>query len=254
MKNTRFIFPNAITLINLILGCSAITVVLMGNNEYNAAWLIILAAICDLLDGWVARVLNAKSDFGVQLDSLADMVSFGVAPSIILFKWFVLVLTNSSEFSTFELISANNGQKIILVCSFLFAAAAAVRLARFNITPAQGKLFNGLTTTASALIISSLWLIFSLDTALSEILRPVLLNIFFVFILLIILIVLMLSNLKMLSLKFKGFAFKENFWQYFILIGGALLIAIFRIEGIFLSLMYYLILSLIIALVRTKES
>jgi CDP-diacylglycerol---serine O-phosphatidyltransferase len=254
MKNTRYIFPNAITLINLILGCSAITVTLMGSNEYNAAWLILLAAICDLFDGWVARLLDAKSELGVQLDSLADMVSFGVAPSIILFKWFVLVLTNSSEFSTFELMSASFGQKIVLLCSFLFAVAAAIRLARFNITPASGQLFNGLTTTASALIISSLWLMISLDSSLSEMLRPVLLNIYFVFALLITLIILMVSNLKMLSLKFNGLKFKENLWQYVLLAGGALSIVIFKIEGIFLSLLFYIVLSLINNLFRIKEA
>jgi CDP-diacylglycerol--serine O-phosphatidyltransferase len=253
MKYNRSIFPNAITLINLLLGCSAITVAFVG-NEYNAAWLIMLAAVCDLFDGWIARALNARTELGVQLDSLADMVSFGVAPSIILFKWLILVLTNSSEFSTFELISSSLGQKIVLLCSFLFAAAAAVRLARFNIRPSLGQLFNGLTTTAAALIISSLWLIFSLDSDFSEILRPLLLNIYFVLALIIVLVLLMLSDLKMLSLKFKGVSLKENLWQYILLIGSALFIAIFRIEGIFLSLVFYIVLSMISAYARPKET
>jgi CDP-diacylglycerol---serine O-phosphatidyltransferase len=249
MKNIRYIFPNAITLINLALGCAAITVALLGTNEYNAAWLIMMAAVFDLLDGWVARLLNARSEFGVQLDSLADMVSFGVAPSIILFKWYVLVLTNNSEFSTFELASSGFGEKILLLSSFLLAIAAAIRLARFNILPTKGQTFNGLATTASALIISSLWLI--IDSPESEIIRPVLLNVYFVIALLVILVFLMLSNIEMLSLKFKGASFKQNLWQYILIGVSVLLITFFRIEGIFFSLMFYLILSMGIA--TTKQ-
>jgi len=248
MKNLKYIFPNLITLSNLTLGCGAITVALIGANEYNAAWLLMFAAVLDLFDGWVARLLNARSEFGVQLDSLADMVSFGVAPSIIFFKWFILVLTNSSEFSTFELISATANEKIFLAISFLFAIGAAVRLARFNISPSTGQIFNGLTTTAAAMIVSSIWII--IDSPNSEFIRPVLLNKYFVVILLITLVILMVSNLKMLSLKFKGSSFKKNIWQYIIIGMTAVLLIIFRTEGIFLSLLSYLILSIALSFFR----
>jgi CDP-diacylglycerol---serine O-phosphatidyltransferase len=248
MKNIKFIFPNAITLINLALGCAAITVVLIGSNEYMAAWLIILAAVCDLFDGWVARLLDARSEFGVQLDSLADMVSFGVAPSIIFFKWFILILTNLSRFSTFELASSTFFEKLLLFSAFMFALAAAVRLARFNISPSEGQLFKGLTTTAAALIVSSLWII--IDSPESQIVRPILLNMYFVISVLIILIVLMLSNVKMLSLKFKGASFDNNTWQYVLLGTSALLIIVFKLEGIFFALLFYLILSLVLSMIR----
>jgi CDP-diacylglycerol---serine O-phosphatidyltransferase len=245
MKNIRYIFPNAITLLNLSLGCAAITVTLIGSNEYMAAWLIILAAVFDLFDGWVARLLDARSEFGVQLDSLADMVSFGVAPSIIFFKWIILVLTNQSRFSTFELSSSTLPEKILLLSAFLFALAAAVRLARFNISPSTGQLFKGLTTTASALIVSSLWII--IDSPESEIIRPLLLNWYFVFGLLILLVFLMLSNIPMLSLKFKGASFGNNKWQYILIFAAAIFLIIFRLEGIFFSLAFYLLLSFVLA-------
>jgi CDP-diacylglycerol---serine O-phosphatidyltransferase len=245
MKNIRYIFPNSITLINLALGCAAITVALIGSNEYMAAWLIMLAAVFDLFDGWVARLLDARSEFGVQLDSLADMVSFGVAPSIIFFKWYILVLTNTSRFSTFELTSSSIIEKVLLLSAFLFAAAAAIRLARFNIAPSTGQLFKGLTTTASALIVSSLWII--IDSPESEFIRPILLNIYFVITLLCLLVFLMLSNIHMLSLKFKGVSFGANKWQYIILGVSAILLIVFKLEGIFFSLLFYLLLSFILA-------
>jgi CDP-diacylglycerol---serine O-phosphatidyltransferase len=243
MKNIRFIFPNALTLINLIFGCAAITVALIGENEYNAAWLIIIAAVFDVFDGFFAKLMNAKSDFGAQLDSLADMVSFGVAPSIVLYRWLLLVLTKRSIFSTFELTTANFAQNAILICSFFFAVAVAIRLARFNITPAQGKKFKGLPCTSAALIIASIWLI--LGSTENKNVLSVLLNIYVVFIFIAGLSYLMLSNLKMLSLKFDGAAIKKNMLQYVILAISALMILLFGIEGIFLSLMFYLVLSLI---------
>jgi CDP-diacylglycerol--serine O-phosphatidyltransferase len=252
MKNIKFVFPNTLTLINLVLGCAAITVTLVGENEYNAAWIIIIAAIFDVFDGFVAKALNARSDFGIQLDSLADMVSFGVAPSIIFYKWFLLVLTKLSPFSTFELISANFAQYLILSCSFLFAVAAAIRLARFNISPADKKIFKGLPSTSAALIVASIWLI--LKNCEPGLIQSTILNIYFVFPLLAILIFLMLSNLKMLSVKFNGLSFEKNLMQYIIIVASVILMLIFKTEGIFLSLMFYLLLSLIINFARKAEA
>jgi CDP-diacylglycerol---serine O-phosphatidyltransferase len=243
MKNTRFILPNTLTLINLIFGCAAITVALIGENEYNAAWLIIIAAVFDVFDGFFAKLLDARSEFGVQLDSLADMVSFGVAPSIILYRWLLLVLTKRSIFSTFELTSADFTQNIILFCSFIFAVAVAIRLARFNITASGNKIFSGLPCTSAALIVASIWLI--LGSTESELIRGTILNIYVVLITIALLVYLMLSNLKMLSLKFDGASIKNNVIQYILIIVSVLLIFIFKIEGIFLSLMFYLLFSII---------
>jgi CDP-diacylglycerol---serine O-phosphatidyltransferase len=243
MKNLRFILPNSLTLINLIFGCAAITVALIGENEYNAAWLILIAAVFDVFDGFFAKLLDARSEFGVQLDSLADMVSFGVAPSIVLYRWLLLVLTKRSIFSTFELTTANFAQNVILFCSFFFAVAVAIRLARFNITPSKGKNFKGLPCTSAALIIASIWLI--LGSTESEFIRAIILNIYFVLLFIAVLIYLMLSKLKMLSLKFEGSGLKSNISQYIIIGISALMILVFRIEGIFLSLLFYLLLSVI---------
>jgi CDP-diacylglycerol--serine O-phosphatidyltransferase len=241
MKNFKYFIPNALTLINLLLGCIAIIIVFKGQNQYHAAWFILVAAVMDFLDGVVAKALDAKSEFGAQLDSLADMVSFGVAPAIIIFNWIDMVLTKLSERSTYEWISANFIQNIVLLCSLIFAAGAAIRLARFNITHRGQNYFRGLPTPAAALVIASIWLIINSET---KWIYTLIWNIYFVFVVLIVLVVLMVSNLKMISLKFDGFNLKNNLYRYIILTFGIILFALFGIEGILYSMVLYLILSL----------
>ncbi len=250
MKNSRYIVPNALTLVNLFLGSFAIIIAFKGQNEYNAAWLIMLAAFFDLLDGWAARLLNARSEFGKQLDSLADMVSFGIAPAILLFNWLYMALTKLSELSTFEMISASLGQNIVLLCSLLYALAAAIRLARFNISEDSGRAFKGLPTPAAALIISAIWLLINSE---SELIQPVILNIYFVLSFIVVIIFLMLSNIRMLSLKFDGGSLSKNIFQYLILAAALILIVFFRIEGILFALIFYLIVSFITSAISSKR-
>ncbi len=241
MKNFKYFFPNALTIINLLLGCVAIIIVFRGQNEYHAAWFIFMAAIIDFFDGFVARALNAKSEFGVQLDSLADMVSFGVAPSIMIFNWLNMVLTKLSKHSTYDWISANFIQNLILLSSLLFAVGAAIRLARFNISKSDKNYFQGLSTTAAAIIIASFWLIINSETRW---ISSLIWNIYFVFAILIILVALMISRIKMISLKFKDFGLKNNLYRYIIILAGILLFIIFGLEGILYSMLLYLVLSL----------
>ena len=251
MKNIRYLFPNTLTIINLLCGCAAIITVFIGKNEYLAGWLIFLAALFDFLDGFVAKLLNSKSDFGVQLDSLADIVSFGVAPSIILFKWIILVLTKNSDQSTFEITTTSFVQDILLFTSMLFVIGAALRLARFNVRDADKAEFHGLPTPAAAMIVASIWLL--LDSTRSETIWPLILNIYVVLILIIILFVLMISSIPMLSLKFDGYGLRKNLMQYLLLFVGLILILIFRVEGILFTLSFYLLFSLVIALINSVQ-
>jgi len=252
MKSIKYFFPNGLTLINLFLGFAAIITAFRGNNEYIAGWLIILAALFDLLDGFVARALNAKSEFGIQLDSLADVVSFGVAPSVILFNWIILVLTKLSDQSTFEMVSATLSQDILLFSSILFVAGAAIRLARFNASDAGKNGFRGLPTPAAAMVVASIWLI--LGSTESEAVRALVLNLYFVLALILILSFLMVSTIPMISLKFNGYSVNENFIQYTLIAAALILIVIFRVEGILFSLLLYLILSLINGFIKPARS
>ncbi len=252
MKNIRYIFPNTLTIINLLLGCAAIITVFKGQNEYNAGWLIFLAALFDFLDGFVARALNAKSDFGIQLDSLADVVSFGVAPTVILFNWIILVLTKQSDQSTFEVISSRFDQDLLLFCSMFFIIAAAIRLARYNVADTGKSVFRGLPTPAAAMVVASIWLI--LGSTESEAIRAIILNIYFVLTVIIILAIWMVSTFRMLSLKFDGYGIKKNLIQYILIIAGVALLIVFKIEGILLTILLYLLLSLITGFTKAAKA
>jgi CDP-diacylglycerol--serine O-phosphatidyltransferase len=243
MKNVKYIFPNLITLFNLISGCLAIIIVFIGENEYHAAWFIFIAAVFDFFDGFVARALNAKSDFGAQLDSLADIVSFGVAPGIILVKWLILILTNISVGSNFEINSASSWQLLVLFTSMLYVVGGAIRLARFNISPKDKPEFRGLPIPAAALMVASLWLLFATNHSPSV--QRLLLNIYVVLALIIVLTMLMVSNIPMLSLKFRGYQFVDNFYQYLILVLGGCFLILFGIKGVFLGLAAYILISLV---------
>lgn len=243
MKNVKLFVPNALTLLNLLTGCIAIIIAFKGKNEFNAAWLILLASVFDFLDGLAARALDAKSEFGKQLDSLADIVSFGVAPSIILFNWLHLVLVESSVDSTFELISADFSQLMILMGSLLFVLAGAIRLARFNISQTRSDIFRGLPIPAAALIIAAIWLV--LGSTEIKAVRDLILNFYFVFGVLVVLMFLMLSNIKMLSMKFKGISITRNILQYILVLASILLIIQFKVPGLLFSFVFYIVLSLV---------
>lgn len=250
MKNFKYFIPNTLTILNLLLGCIAIIIAFKGQNEYHASWFILMAAIMDFLDGMVAKALNAKSDFGAQLDSLADIVSFGVAPSILIFNWLNMVLTKLSEQSTYEWVSANFIQNLIILCSLLFAVGAAIRLARFNISVSDKNYFNGLPTPAAALVIASIWLIINTETTIW--ISKLIWNIYFVFFVLILLVFLMVSKIRMISLKFDGFGLKTNAYRYIILIVGVILFIFFGLEGILYTMVLYLLLSLSMQLIKTS--
>jgi CDP-diacylglycerol--serine O-phosphatidyltransferase len=252
MKNIRYFFPNALTVINLLCGCAAIIIIFRGANEYYAGWLIFLAALFDFLDGFTAKVLKAKSEFGIQLDSLADMVSFGVAPSIILFNWIILILTKLSDQSTFEIVSASFTQDLLLFCSMFFVIGASMRLARFNISDTGQTHFRGLPTPAAAMVVASIWLI--LGHTENESIRSFILNIYFVLALIILLVGLMISTIRMISLKFDGIGIGKNIYQYLLLLCGIILIILFKVEGILFTLLFYLVLSLVTGLIKSSRT
>ena len=151
--------PNAITLLNLL--CGAAVLVFASSGQWVwACGFIFLAAVFDFLDGLVARLLGVHSSIGVQLDSLADMVSFGLAPAFLIFCH-VLVLHTS-----FEVEEGLNGLSffiwIELALPFLIAVFAAIRLARFNIDSRQKEAFTGLPTPALALLFAATLMLYHL--------------------------------------------------------------------------------------------
>ncbi len=201
--------PNIFTLFNLFFGCLAILCALQNGivirDTFEGAQLVDVserfwmssvfigcAAVVDFLDGFVARWLKATSDLGKQLDSLADVVSFGVAPSMIIYQFLRL------SFATQE--DGLNISIIFLTPAFFFAMAAAYRLGKFNIDPEQSYHFKGLPTPAAGLFIAGLPLIYWHAT--QSYVYAILLNKWFLYSIILLMCYLMVSNIPLLALKF----------------------------------------------------
>lgn len=218
--------PNFITLLNLTAGVAGIIFILNGKIE-AAIYMVFLAGVLDFLDGLAARVLNAYSDMGKSLDSLADIVSFGVLPGIIIY----LVLVNN-PFPGFL------GDVVPFVSVFI-PAFAAVRLAIFNNDPDQKSSFRGLPTPANAfMVVSAAWYY-------SEIIPPELIHTSLLLIIVIAGCNLMVSGLRMFALKFGSGEKPFPVVSIIFLALSVLLILIFGIEGIFLVIVLYILLSLL---------
>lgn len=198
--------------------------VLEGNVLW-AAYLVILAALFDFLDGFLARAMNAYSELGKQLDSLADMVTFGVLPAFLVFKLIQL----GGDFSYLPFIA------------FLIAVQSALRLAKFNIDTRQSDRFIGLPTPANALFFSALpHLAISQSWAAKITASPmglIALTLLFSW--------LLTAEIPLLALKFKNFQLKENGLRYLTLVIAGISLILFGIGGIVFAILGYILLSLV---------
>lgn len=235
--------PNTITLLNLTCGLFSIVFALEnkdGNFSMAALW-IFLAAVFDYLDGTMARILEAYSELGKQLDSLADMVSFGVAPGIIMFR----ILSNPSLTGSNVLESLH----IVPYFALLIPICSALRLAKFNIDPRQEVNFIGLPTPINAIFFASIPLILSLQPNIFSLIR---LNFFLDFfsnprvltILVIFFSYLLISEFHLFSLKFKTWNFGENRVRFIFLAISAILLVLFSLSAIPMITLAYLVISL----------
>ncbi|MFM1914086.1 MAG: CDP-diacylglycerol--serine O-phosphatidyltransferase [Bacteroidota bacterium] len=210
--------PNLITLGNLIAGCFGIVFV----NEHNltmAAYMIGLSLVLDFFDGFVARALKVESPLGVQLDSLADLVSFGVLPSLILLE----LLVNSCDNSCYYGIGGFYKPYIV----FALVAASAYRLARFNITPSS-QTFQGVPTPANAMLIGSLPLIIAFQPEYSQYVLQF--NILIMYA--VIMSYLLIGEFEIMSFKFKTWNWKENQKRYLFLLFSIILLSILQFAAI----------------------
>jgi len=203
----------------------------------SIAWasaFLLLAAVVDFLDGFVARLFKATSEMGKQLDSLADVVSFGVAPGLILYQ--LLRISMAAEPMGLETSSS------WLLPAMFFPMAAAWRLARFNLDTTNKNYFEGVPTPAAGLLIASLPLLMLYNPYNIQL---ILTNKWTLYFFCIIMPWLMVSKLPLMNLKFKQFSFKENKPRYLLLIISAVLIIFLgwlSVIGIFIT---YILLSLV---------
>lgn len=245
--------PNLFTLLNLVFGCIAITFVLQNGiaiqyhadgsqlidipeKIWYASLFIFLAAVVDFFDGFLARLLQADSAMGKQLDSLADVVSFGVAPSMILYQFLRLAFAQDED--------GLNTSYWWLALAFIPAAAAAYRLAKFNLDTRQQYGFLGLPTPAFGLLVASFPLIYW--TTANPAVAGIFTNRIFLFAFIPLASWLMVSNLPMLALKFRNYTVKDNLPKLILaavavlaaLLAGWIAVPIVFVVYILLSLIY----------------
>lgn len=237
MKIKLFTIPNFITLANLLCGCCSIVASLVWSDLTLAFVLILAAAVCDFLDGATARLLKAYSEIGVQLDSLADMVSFGVAPSVAMYA---LASQSVSALALSEGVVA-----VLCFVPFVMAAFSALRLAKFNIDDTQHEEFCGLPTPANAILCSSL--------AMLAVRDGVTVAVEWIALVSVILAVLLVSPVRMFSFKFSSLAWRGNAVRY--LFAGFALVAILllRTYSIPLIIVTYIVVSTLLWIVRRTK-
>jgi CDP-diacylglycerol---serine O-phosphatidyltransferase len=224
--------PNFITCLNLFTGCVAIYIAFQGNLEF-AAYLVGLAAVFDFLDGMVARLLHAYSEIGKQLDSLADMVSFGVLPGIIMFQ---LMRKSAMADPNTSLLQA----EVFPFLAFIIIIFSALRLAKFNIDTRQTTLFIGLPTPANTLFIASLPLILATDQFN---LSQYFMNQYVLLGLTLFLSYLLVAEIPLFALKFKNLAWKDNATRFIFLLIAIPLLFLLKFAAIPMIIVLYVLLS-----------
>lgn len=221
--------PNSVTCLNLFSGCLGIVFAFQGNLIW-ASYAIVIAAVFDFFDGMLARLLKAYSDIGKELDSLADMVSFGVLPSVIIYQLFAL--SPQTDY----------GAKWLSFSAFIIAVFSALRLAKFNIDTRQSENFIGLPTPANALLIASFPLIIAeRNTYFADFI----LNQWFLAIFSFIMSMLLVAEVPLISLKFKSLKFQENLLRYILIISSVLLLLFLKFEAVPVIILIYFLISLI---------
>jgi CDP-diacylglycerol---serine O-phosphatidyltransferase len=230
--------PNFITSLNLATGSLAVIFAIDGHLVW-AGIFICLAAVFDFLDGFAARIFKAYSELGKQLDSLADLVSFGLAPAAILFTLL--------EFSLFEInqpiyeISTSWDQWLILFSALLMPVLGAVRLARFNVQQSDEPFFRGLPIPANGIFWASMGLMLEVPK------YPELFQLIFSTQNLLILGLftsgMMVISLPMFSLKIKNLNLKENWYRYIFLLVAIILIVTLNVYGLALTILVYIFLN-----------
>lgn len=242
--------PNLFTLLNLVFGCIAIIfilqtgetiVILEGGGEtqvrlpekiWQGSLFIFAAAVIDFLDGFLARLFKAHSAMGEQLDSLSDMVSFGVAPGMILYQLLRIGFAREQD--------ALDISFIALLPAFIFTCAVAWRLAKFNISTNQSDSFRGIPSPAAGLVVASLPLIIWYEYLG---LQTWLINQWLLYAVIIILSWLMVSNYRFMAMKFKDWSFANNKLKYILAILSVIAIITLQWLAVPVIFLLYVILS-----------
>ena len=233
--NIKKHIPNLITLLNLAAGLLAIIAIFKG--YYDEAFIFVcLGIFFDFWDGFAARVLKVSSPLGVQLDSLADMVSFGLVPGLVMLNAF-----------------ANNGNELFGITlpfelkyfGLFITLFSCLRLAIFNLDEEQTYYFKGLNTPSNTILIFGI--LYFLGESSNQFTSAFTFNFSneILFIFTILSSWLLISPIKMIAMKFKSKKLEDNYPKVFLVIGSLLIMAIFRLAGIPLVIIYYILISIL---------
>ena len=227
MKIRLFTIPNMLTLGNLLCGTSAVVVLLTQSDFVAAFWLMVASAIFDFFDGFAARLLKSTSAIGVQLDSLAEMVSFGVVPSVALWTLYATApeLTNMSECVV----------NVLQYATLIIVAFSALRLAKFNVDDSQHAEFCGLPTPANGL--------FCLSMAMLAVAGEFVLYKEIIILLAVVMAVLLVSPIRMFALKFAGFGWRGNELRYSFIVFAVAMIVLFTRFAVPAIILAYIVIS-----------
>ncbi len=238
--------PNLLTLLNLACGTAAIVLTLEGQWRW-AVYLILIASVLDFLDGFAARMLNAYSETGKQLDSLADMVTFGVLPAVFIYSIFKALFLNRAEgTNTFP----DSLQWVVLASVAIVPALSAIRLARYNANTGDGAFFHGLPTPAHALFWTGIfWQFMGSGTLFGT---P--LNLFFLCAIMLIMAFHMILPVPMYSLKFTHFRVRGNLIRYLLILLAVVILLLTGLPGLTLVILTYILLSLLNLLIGVRIS
>lgn len=225
--------PNTITLLNLVSGCLSITAAFDGRLELAGVF-IIVSGILDFFDGFTARLVGVYSELGKELDSLSDVVSFGVAPSVIMYQ----LLRQSLGLVPGEGIFDGH---LLLAIPFFMAAMSSLRLGIFNLDTRQTTSFIGLATPANAFFVSGL--AFGESSSWACIYCPVVGSPVALIILCVVLGLLLVSSIPMFSLKIKSLSPRVAYKQLLLIAGAVVLLIVFGKAALSLVMLWYILLS-----------
>ena len=236
--------PNIITSLNLLCGCVAIMFAVSG-DLVSASFFAFAGIFLDFFDGLAARVLDAQSQVGLQLDSLADVVTSGVLPGIVMVQLLSEALTGKSlDISAIFSDTANSTsiESYLPFIGLLIAVASGYRLAKFNVDTRQTTSFIGLPVPANTLLILSLPLILSFQA--SQQITEVILTPWFLIVITLVSCVLLNAEIPLFGLKFKTWNFKDNAVRYLFLISSILLLVVLKFIAIPIIIFLYILVSL----------
>jgi CDP-diacylglycerol---serine O-phosphatidyltransferase len=251
MKIRLFTVANVLTLLNAFCGCCAIAMAMSG-YYMEASYFIFASLFADFLDGFAARAMNESGPLGKQLDSLADTISFGLFPAVIMYQLLGRAYeAHSGPDGNYYILDQLSPSAILMRApAFIIALFAILRLAKFNIDERQGEEFRGLATPAAAIFIMGIMhtVVFMRFPALAFLgSLPALISI------IVIISILMIVDIPMFSFKFKQWAWKGNELRYLFIIACVALLILLRFEALAPIIALYIIIS-ISRFIFTKSS